>query len=149
MKNSMKDFYTRSAASIGIQVPLSLPDGSLTDDWLQIRGTDSDEFQRADLNAKRMALTIAGMEDETAREEAIELQKRKIIASLVAGWSFPEECNEENILEFLKEAPQIADLVDRIARNRAVIFAKKPNSSSSTPKPNSSSKRPQKARKSP
>jgi len=147
LKSSMKDFHTRAAASVGVEVPLALPDGTPTEHWLRVRGVDSDEYRKADLLAKREAITIAGMEGD-AREEAIELQKHKIIASLIAGWSFPEECTEENVIEFLREAPQVADMVDRLARNRAVIHAKKQSSSSSTPKPSSSSKRPQKAPKS-
>lgn len=145
---SMKEFYTRSKANEGTKVPLSLPDGSPTEHWLVIRGVDSDLFRRAEARSKRKAIEIAQIEDDKKREEAIDEEKLGLIAVLIADWSFEEECTRENVLEFLKEAPQIADVVDRVAVSRASFFGQRSSSSTGTQKRNSGSKGARKAPKS-
>ena len=124
----INQFFTRKKANEGRKVPLFLPDGSKSDDWLMIRGIDSDAFREADDEACRKAFELAAIEDELDRKEAFKSQKNNLVASLVIGWSFDVECTKENVIEFLTEAPQIADQVSQVARKRALFFGEKLNS---------------------
>lgn len=135
----MEAFFTRERANEGIEVPLYLPDGTKTEHWLRIRGVDSDHFRLAEAESKRDAMRVAMIEDPLERAKAIADAKLNLIAALVISWSFEKECTLENIKEFFRQAPQIADAVDQVASKRALFFAKRSSSSLSTPKPSSGS----------
>ena len=135
----MEAFYTRERANEGIEIPLYLPDGTKTEHWLRIRGVDSDHFRLAEAESKRDAMRVASIEDPVERAKAIQDAKLNLIAALVISWSFEEECTPENIKEFFRQAPQIADAVDQVASKRALFFAKRSSNSLSTPKPSSGS----------
>lgn len=136
---SMEAFFTREKANEGIEVPLYLPDGTKTEHWLRIRGVDSDHFRLAEAESKRDAMRVAMIEDPLERAKAIADAKLNLIAALVISWSFEKECTLENVKEFFRQAPQIADAVDQVASKRALFFAKRSSSSLSTPKPSSGS----------
>lgn len=136
---TMEMFYTRERANEGIEVPLYTPDGQKTEHWMRIRGVDSDAFRLAEADSRRDAMRIAAIEDEKERSKEIAEAKLRLIAALVMDWSFDEECNEKNVIEFLRQAPQIADVIDQIAGKRALFFAKKSSSSQNLPSTNSGS----------
>lgn len=136
-KTGMEAFFTRSIANEGIELPLYSPTGEKTEHWLRVRGIDSDEFRAAEANAKRDAFQIASVEDMAERARLVTESQRKLIASLVVGWSFEQECTLENVMAFFREAPQIQEAVDRAASRRALFFAAR--SSSSPPSPSTSS----------
>lgn len=135
----MEAFFTRERANEGIEIPLYLPDGTKTEHWLRIRGVDSDHFRLAEAESKRDAMRVAMIEDPLERAKAIADAKLNLIATLVISWSFEKECTLENVKEFFRQAPQIADAVDQVASKRALFFAKGSSSSLSTPKPSSGS----------
>jgi hypothetical protein len=135
----MEAFFTREKANEGIEIPLYLPDGTKTEHWLRIRGVDSDHFRLAEAESKREAMRVAMIEDPLERAKAIADAKLSLIAALVISWSFEEECTHENVKEFFRQAPQIADAVDQVASKRALFFGKGSSSSLSTPKPSSGS----------
>lgn len=135
----MEAFFTRERANEGIEIPLYLPDGTRTEHWLRIRGVDSDHFRLAEAESKRDAMRVAMIEDPLERAKAIADAKLNLIAALVISWSFEKECTLENVKEFFRQAPQIADAVDQVASKRALFFAKRSSSSLSTPKPSSGS----------
>lgn len=122
--SNMSQYYTRQKANEGIKIPLSLPSGEATEDYLIIRGIDSDQFRNADARARRQALVISEIDDMAEKSELIRESQLDIIASLVADWSFEEEFNIENVKKFLREAPQISDAIDRVAAKRLLFFAK-------------------------
>ena len=128
----MDQFHTRAKSSEGVNVPLMLPDGSPTEHWVKVRGVDSDEYRRADSRARRRAIDIAQEKDEAKREDMIEDTKLDVLSVLVADWSFDRPCTPEEVKAFLREAPQIADLVDKTAYKRALFFAKSSTPSSPT-----------------
>jgi len=140
----MEAFYTRERANEGVVIPLYTPDGTKTEHWLRIRGVDSDAFREAEANSKRDAFRVASIEDAVERAKAIQDAKLDLIAALVISWSFEKECTPENIKEFFRQAPQIADAVDQIASKRALFFEKRSSSSVSTLKRSSGSTRSQK-----
>lgn len=136
----MQEFFTRQTANEGVQLPLYRPDGTLSEHWLQVRGVDSDHFRRAEAKAKRKAVELAQIEDEQKRAEAVRETELECIAALVAGWSFEQEASLINVVNFLREAPQIADMVNRFAARRAEFFSKKSASSATGQKSKSSSR---------
>ncbi|WP_163836873.1 phage tail assembly chaperone [Spartinivicinus ruber] len=119
---SMTDFFTREKANTGIKLPLTLPDGTETEHYLVIRGVDSDFYQEAVNETRRLVLLDAKNKNSEYTNKEAELT---ILASLVADWSFDEECTPENIKKFLREAPQIAPKIDSVAGDRSLFFGKK------------------------
>ena len=130
----MQEFFTRQIANEGIRLDLYLPDGTLSEHWLQVRGMDADEFHTAEMIAKRDAVKLADIESDEERAVAIQEAQITLIASLIAGWSFPTDFTKDNVVTFLREAPQIADEVNRLAAKRSVFFKKKltPSTTGST-----------------
>jgi hypothetical protein len=127
----MKEFYTREKSNEGVKLPLYYPDGTPSEHWLTVRGIDSDAFRMAESKAKRKAVEIAQIENEQERAEKVRETEIGCIAALIAGWSFEKELTTDNVYEFLTEAPQIADMVNRFAARRAEFFGKKLDSSAS------------------
>ena len=119
------DFFTRAKANEGGRMPLSLPDGTPTDEWLLIRGVDSDEFRHALDAFRRDLLTYASIKDEGEKSEKTEQARLRLNAALVIGWSFDAEFSETALLEFLRESPYIAAEVDRFASDRRRFFGKR------------------------
>lgn len=135
----IEDFYTRKKASEGTKVPLFYPDGTPSDHWLIVRSVYSDEFRKTETGAFRKMPELAQIEDTDERDRALYELRLETLASLVAGWSFDRELTFESAFEFLKEAPQIADKVDEIAKKKRLFFRKESTPLSSTPEPGSSS----------
>lgn len=123
-KPSMEQFFTRQQANEGIELPLSLPDGTVTQHSIRIRGVDSDIFKRADAASRRKMLELSVDLDKEKVQVELQREKLKLIASLVISWTFDREFTPANVLEFLEEAPQIADQVDRLASRRSLFFSK-------------------------
>lgn len=119
------DFFTRAKANEGERMSLSLPDGTPTDEWLLIRGVDSDEFRHALDAFRRDLLTYASIQDEAEKTEKTEQARLHLNAALVIGWSFEAEFSETALLEFLRESPYIAAEVDRFASDRRRFFGKR------------------------
>lgn len=118
------DFFTRSKANEGEKLPLSLPDGTPTDEWLLVRGIDSDEVREALDEHRRTVLANAAIEDEAERAEANRSAGLKLQCALVMGWSFDADFTSEALEEFFKEAPHLAIEVDNFASNRKRFFRK-------------------------
>ncbi len=118
------DFFTRAKANEGERMQLSLPDGTATDEWLLIRGVDSDEFRTALDEFRRELLGVASIKDEAEKTAKTEQARLQLNAALVIGWSF-EDFSEDTLLEFLRESPYIAAEVDRFASDRRRFFGKR------------------------
>ena len=128
-RSEMEEFFTKDKANQGIELPLYTPDGKKTDHLLTILGVDSDAHYQAELREKRkiMALTPTVKSlPESEREAVISKAQRdselEIFASLILDWTFEEECNHENKIKFLTNAPQIADMIDKVASDRKLFF---------------------------
>lgn len=135
----LSDFFTRQRANEGIELPLALPDGTPTAHWIRIRGRDSDAFKQAATDARRRAFELSEESDSVAKlTQAMVSERLNTIAALIISWSFSEECNQENILAMLKEAPQIADQIDALATKRSLFFQLGSKSSTTSPAPSSS-----------
>ncbi len=134
---SMDKFFTRQTANDGVKVPLFYPDGTRSDEWLMVRGVDSDAFRVASVDSQREVASIAAIADKQERDEAVAASQRKVMSSLVIGWSFEAECTPEAVQAFFREAPQIMGAVDKIVSDRAFFFALASSSSSDTQSSNS------------
>lgn len=137
----MKKFHTRQVANRGVRLDLVAPDGKATEYWLDVVGIDSDIFRNAQREVNKTALlheiiakAAADGKGTPAEVQALteafhENQKLTLLAHLVTGWNFTEDdgsptlCNVETVKAFFTEAPQIADMVDRIAASRAYFLA--------------------------
>lgn len=144
MSQGMESFYTREKANSGVEVPLYRPDGTKSEHHFLIRGVDSDAFRAAEAEARRKGMEIAMISDSLEKAQAIQLAKLTLIAHLVISWTFDQECTIENVVNFFREAPQIADAVDQVASKRSLFFAQRSSSSGSSQEPSSDSTKSQK-----
>ncbi len=120
----MEEFFTSDKAAEGVRVPLTQPNGEPSSHWLHIIGIDSDAYKRADADSRRKLIEAAKIEDNDKRWEFGQDLERELIATLITSWSFEQECTMANKKEFLKKAPQIADMVNRLSANRQYFFKK-------------------------
>lgn len=129
-------FYTRAPASAGRRVDLRTPDGQKTDEWLLVRSQWSDEFRAAKNAAMQAFAALRNPVEMKAAQAAHELD---VLASCIAGWSFPEPCNAANARAFLEQAPQIAAQVNEFAGDDVRFFGSGSDNSTSGPPPSSPS----------
>ena len=116
-------FYTKPKSDAGIKLQLERPDGTPTDEFLIVRGIDSDAFQQKQIEVRSAILREMKEDESDEHFDAIQ-QRHKIdlLASLVAGWSFDKKCKLEDVKEFLTNAPHIADKIDSISADRVFFM---------------------------
>ena len=128
----MEQFYTRDKANEGIELPLYLPTGIKSKDSLTVLGVDSDTYNRVNIDEQRKfskrVEAAALIEDDTERkvfmDEKEDESKVVILSALIKDWTFDQECTEENKVQFLKNAPQIAEAINKFAADRKRFFGK-------------------------
>ena len=117
---SFKDFnVTQLAKDNTKKIAVIMPTGEDTGHFVEICSTLHPKFRQAQTEMQR------------SRREAIlngkvveELTTEEIVASCVIGWSFDEEVTVENVVEFLKNMPNIADEINIEASNQQNFFPK-------------------------
>jgi len=145
MNTAMTQFCTRPQANAGVHVQLKSPiTGQDTEHWLLVRGQDSDEFRaEEDAARRRIQDAMAALpSDQRNVAKYVELTKAakaedKLLgaASLVAAWSFADvPCTRENVVEWLRDAPQVQDQIDMVAGDRALFLASAAPPSTDSPK---------------
>lgn len=142
----VSDFFTGELSNEGVKLPLINPTTG-KGEWIKIRGIDSDIFRAANLIYLRSALKIAELETDKERKEAAKMARLELLTSLVVAWSFDSICNHDEIINVLKNAPMITNLVDEKASTRSLFLQKKSKVSKTTPKRNSNSRRSRKVQK--
>lgn len=128
-KLSISAFDIRQQSEDGIKISLVDPrTGEPTDEWLKVRGDDSEAYKlaQANYNADRLEFirdkknkgnVKAGLKFDTESE-------RKLVASLVSDWSLTDDdgkdipCTPENVQDLFYRAPQIQDQVSQVAGDR-------------------------------
>ena len=120
--SAMDDFTIRQRANHGRRIALTLPDGSPTEHWLQIRSRWSDAFRQARDEAMQDVARLA-QGGAAELEAALEQSTLAVRAALVSAWSFDEPCVAATVQAFLREAPQIAELVDRAGADDPAFFS--------------------------
>lgn len=147
---SMEKFYTRKQSNDGIKLPLPLPDGSPSGYHLIIKGKYSDDFRINEADMKRKALEVVSKypEDKKKRDQMLLKLEITFLASLVTGWSLDDEFNTKNVETFLREAPQVRDLVDLSVAKNSLFFGKSSTDSLNSAEQPSNSTESQKDQKS-
>ncbi len=128
MNNDMEKFFTRDIANEGKKLPLRHADGTPSEHYLIIRSQWSDEFIQANDGAMRALAVKVAAKDADAKS-VFQEQKLELIASCIAGWSFSIEFNHDNLITFLRNAPQIAKQVNKVAGDDKYFFKKESASS--------------------
>ncbi len=125
-KCGMAAFNIARKSNEGVKLPLTLPDGTETAEWVKVRGADSKRFRNTQAKANRERLKNVKKKSQEPAQVAQQDADitRRLVASLVSDWSFPEECNEANIVKFLADAPQIQEAIDLFADQRVNFFDK-------------------------
>lgn len=114
-----QDFFTRPKSNEGERMYLIDPlTGVKSNEYLIVRGFDSDEFNAALVDKRRENARILSLPQEE-QKEAQEDAELALIASTVNGWSFDEEFTLEAVLELLREAPSVRTEIDKFSSNRA------------------------------
>lgn len=147
----MDAFFTREASNEGVKLPLNLPSGKKTDEFLILYGIDSDVYLTAVEESNRALFNrIVQFKKDHQGEEPNEEEQRKIslevakenhvfkIASLVKGWSFDEPCTQENVRKLLTEAPYLVEAIEIACGTRQNFFSLRSNASSNTQEKSSS-----------
>jgi hypothetical protein len=117
-------FMTRDRAGKPRRVLLVDPaTNKETSHWLDIRSSLSDEFQIMKERLIQEAPMVAAL-SEPARTEMKRTNQLRLRSALVAGWSFSQPCTEDNIVNFLREAPQLQPMVIEVADDAASFFGK-------------------------
>ena len=134
VKTSMNDFFTQDNSENGVRVDLVKPNGDETEHFLIIRGMDSTDYRVATVEAMREAKdTLTNLNSLLDKGETVAPVKEleildekdlKKTASLIVKWSFDEECKKEDVINFLRKAPHIRDMIEGFAANRANFLTK-------------------------
>lgn len=125
----MDAFNVSKLSNEGVKLPLSLPDGTATAEYLVVCGADSTKFRNHRARADRDKVKLSKRTKEQDPAEMARLTAeidRELVATLIVDWSFPEPCEKANVCKFLADSPQIQAQVDLFAGNRANFFAKPP-----------------------
>lgn len=137
-KKGMEAYYLdQGKLNNGHKMMLFGKDGKQNGDFILIRSRWSNEVKKALEEAQRRINGLAWSQDideETETDIALEA-----MVSMVAGWSFGGELEEnpspEDIREFLERAPHIADRIDKVSGNTTLFFPDaEPNSSNGSKK---------------
>jgi hypothetical protein len=119
---NIADFFTLKASNEGRDFPLILPNGEPTPYSLRVISRLSDKAAKA-IDAYRRDILVNASKPEAERLTDRELSL-PVRAAMVIGWTLPADFNEENLIDFLRNAPQIAEAVDRFSWNDANFFTK-------------------------
>lgn len=122
MKSS--DLFTRPAANDGRRVNIPGPNGEDIGEWLHVHHVDCDAFRQKRADVFAIAATIGkdATDDERKRTHADALLE--LTASTVSGWSLEDEFSQSAMVNLLRNAPYLADWLDRKASDSAVFFGK-------------------------
>lgn len=145
-------FLTRQKANAGVKLPLYDPaTGEETEHWLMLIGRDSDACRLGELeddrSLRKRYADVDSKDKAAMRKVQEEVDKegpdrvREKIARLVVDWSWRDEepCTKENVIAFLREAPQVAEAIDAFTSNRASFFGLAAKTSLPSPKQTSDS----------
>ena len=123
---SLSDFNFRGKHSSGLKMPIKLPSGEDTGEWLNVRGPQCDESLQVSREYNRLLYALEDelkpLEDEaeakgnffeynTAHQDAVKEMNIAYMMEIITGWSMDNEFNNDSLLEFLTGWPEIMDQV--------------------------------------
>ncbi|MDC1268156.1 hypothetical protein N8Z76_00325 [Gammaproteobacteria bacterium] len=118
-------FFTADLSNEGVKIPMMLPDGTKSEHWMRVRGTDSEHFKIGSTKINQRFLKDAG-KAKTDIEKFRQRENKNLafVSLLISEWSFPEKCNEVEKVKFLRKAPAIVEAIDLFGSDRSNFFAK-------------------------
>jgi len=122
--SSMEQFKIAKHHSTPKRMSLLSPSGELTDEWIEVIGIESHKM-RGRKNELYREIAESTKEGTKFTGEVQDQFNKKLLATAVTGWSFEEECNEENVIQFFTDAPQIQEAVDAFCVDNGNYFEKK------------------------
>lgn len=137
-KFSIDDYKTAQRAQEAVKMFLVLPDGTPTEDYLLVVGTESKEFRASRYEQEQRGVSIAALETAEQRRNAIDDARYNVLASCIRGWSFDVPFSFDAAKELIAGAPYLADAVDTFISRRSHFFAKPSTTSTRTRKPKQS-----------
>lgn len=122
-RDPMEVFMVRERANLPQRERLTHPTTMQpTEHWLDIVSSLSDSFRAARDSAMQKAVSISAIANDEKRREATKESQLEMAASLVAGWSFSKPCTKDNVMKFLREAPQVYNMVLRVSDENERFF---------------------------
>jgi hypothetical protein len=121
--SNLDRYRTRKQAQTPRKVYLMDPaSGKMTEDWILVRSSLSDEFIAARDDSMQAVQEIVEPNKEKRKEQVSDIQLGLKVA-LVAGWSFEEPFTDENVRNWLRDAPQVQMMVMSVADDFSAFFA--------------------------
>lgn len=129
----LSDFYFADKHAAGSRMPILLPSGEDSGEWLQIRGPDCDDSVKASRAYTRALFAVddqlAGLKAEAeatknwyeynvAKEDNTRELNIEFICEIVMGWSLDEDFNKGNLRVLLVQFP---GLIDQVTRHHAAM----------------------------
>lgn len=123
---NLKDFYFADRHAEGSRMPIMLPNGADSGEWLQVRGPDCDESIQA---GRAYTMAVQALDDSLADIEAkckakedfsewnvrrnwgVEPLNKQFAAALVTGWSMDEPFTAEAFSALLDQFRGLAEQV--------------------------------------
>lgn len=127
-----QDFYVKKKAEQGRRVDLSSPEGTPSGHWMVIRSVLSSQYEQTfkqishDALNEVMQIAMAGDKSAVAQLSKTLGRNRKarLVASLIADWSFDAECSEQEKIKFLISAPRLRRQIERVSESIFVESAR-------------------------
>lgn len=117
-KESFRVMFTREKANAGARLTLTYPDGSESPHWLLVLSSLSEKFRDKSMKINRKYADM-----EANKVEIDEVQRElEFAATTIIDWSFDEELTDDNIVEFLREAPQVREQVSLFSIDSGNFF---------------------------
>lgn len=122
----LKDFYFADKHETGTRMPIKLPDGTYSGEWLQVRGPDCDAAIQA---GRAYTLAIQKLNDDMADIEAkckeksdftewntkrawsVEPLNKEFALAIVTGWSMDDPFSEDSFMELMNQFRGLAEQV--------------------------------------
>jgi len=139
-KMKLSDFYFKQKHESGTKMPILLPSGEDSGEWLQVRGPDCDEsikhgraytlaYRQVARDLEELEAKCKEIEDFTEYNAVLSDRmiglNIELALGVVTGWSFDEEFSQESLLGLLEQYSGLADAVAKHhADSRATLSAK-------------------------
>lgn len=129
----LSDFYFADKHAAGSRMPILLPSGEDSGEWLQVRGPDCDESVKASRAYTRALFAVddqladlkAAAEESknwyeynVAKEDNTRGLNIDFISEIVMGWSLDEKFDQYNLRNLLVQFP---GLIDQVTRHHAAM----------------------------
>ena len=129
---SLEDFYSKTKQDAGAKMPLKIGDED-TGHYLMVKGLSARSIaqQKTDwqIAYARLIESAENIKDKIERNVFISNEKKnlndKLACLIVSGWSFSQECTEEEKLKLFDENEDMSELVIQMAADSDAYLAKK------------------------